>query len=31
MAGDGESDEEYCPDNDDEYVAADYRLKDIQK
>lgn len=31
MAGGGEPDEEYCPDNDDEYVAVDYRLKDIQK
>ena len=31
MAGGGEPDEEYCPDNDDEYVVVDYRLKDIQK
>ena len=31
MAGGGEPDEEYCPDNDDEYVSVDYRVKDIQK
>ncbi len=31
MAGGGEPDEEYCPDNNDEYTAVDYRFKDIQK
>ena len=31
MAGGAESDEESCPDNDDDYIAMDYRLKDIQK
>ena len=31
MAGGAEPDEEYSPDNDDEYFAVDYRPKDIQK
>jgi hypothetical protein len=31
MAGGAEPEEEYCPDCDDEHLAVDYRLKDIQK
>jgi hypothetical protein len=31
MAGGAESEDEHCPDEDDDYVPVDYRSKSIEK